>query len=442
MNYFDTAESYRWGNAEEAIGEALEGKRDQVVLSTKTKAGASDTRADMMKALDGSLKRLGTDHVDIYFNHGVNDVARMQQPGVVGVHRAGQASGQDPLPRHVRPRQRSGRSASTTPSTRTWSTSSSWPTASAQDPNFADKLRHTFHWAAMQPDLPRVLAKAKQKDIGVVAMKTLMGGRLNDMRPYERPGGTFSQAAFRWVLSSPNVDALIVSMTSTELIDEYVGASGDPKVSQSDLDLLERYADMRVGSYCQPGCSACRESCPQAVRHRRGAAHAHVRRRLRRPRAGAQRVRMLGSAAGACLTCTHRSCLARLPARRSDRRAHPRCGCAAGLTATAYCLLARSTRRKGCAEERRKSTARGLSAATHARDMRNRESRHDPLPRPLSVHPGGLDAGHQVHLPDRLCPGRGLAAGHLRLLGLLVGGAHLAGLGAAALAALHLRRSR
>jgi hypothetical protein len=57
VNYFDTAESYRWGGAEEAIGEALQGKRDQVVLSSKTKAGASDTRADMMKALEGSLRR-------------------------------------------------------------------------------------------------------------------------------------------------------------------------------------------------------------------------------------------------------------------------------------------------------------------------------------------------------------------------------------------------
>ena len=67
-----------------------------------------------------------------------------------------------------------------------------------QDPTFIDKVRHTFHWAAIQTDLPRVLEKAKKKDVGVVVMKTLMGGRLNDMRPYERPGGTFSQAALRW----------------------------------------------------------------------------------------------------------------------------------------------------------------------------------------------------------------------------------------------------
>ena len=109
VNYFDTAESYKWGNAEEAIGEALRGKRLEVVLSTKTKAGSSDTSAEMMKALEGSLRRLKTDHVDIYFNHAVNDVERIAQSAMARVHRARQASRQDPLPRHVRSRQSFGR---------------------------------------------------------------------------------------------------------------------------------------------------------------------------------------------------------------------------------------------------------------------------------------------------------------------------------------------
>ena len=50
---------------------------------------------------------------------------------------------------------------------------------------------------ARQPDLPRVIKKAAQREVGVVVMKTLMGARLNDMRPYERDGTTFAQAAFR-----------------------------------------------------------------------------------------------------------------------------------------------------------------------------------------------------------------------------------------------------
>jgi len=143
-----------------------------------------------------------------------------------------------------------------------------------QDPKFTDKVRHTFHWAAIQTGLPRVLEKAKRKDVGVVAMKTLMGGRLNDMRPYERPGGTFAQAAFRWVLSSPHVDALVVSMTS----------------------------------------KACAESCPVSVpiaevlRTRMYAVDYGDATLARTEYAG------LGEGATACLTCAHRACLSACPA--------------------------------------------------------------------------------------------------------------------------------
>ncbi|MHA1571365.1 MAG: hypothetical protein ACTSWM_06060, partial [Alphaproteobacteria bacterium] len=134
-----------------------------------------------------------------------------------------------------------------------------------QDPDFYDKLRHLVHFVDMQPDLPRVLDKAKSKNVGVIAMKTLMGARLNDMRPFERPGGTFAQAAFRWVLSSPRVDGLIVSMTSREKIDEYVAAMEMSESRDDDRELLARYVDMQTGRYCRHGCDACAESCPKGV---------------------------------------------------------------------------------------------------------------------------------------------------------------------------------
>jgi len=314
VNFFDTAESYGWGNAEEAIGEALQRRRKEVILSSKTKAGASETRQEMMKALEGSLKRLGTDYVDIYFNHGVDDVARMQNQEWWEFTELAKRQGK------IRFRGMSGHGSDLVPCldyaidkdlVDVILVSHSF----AQDPTFTDRLRHTFHWAAIQPELPRVLAKAKKKDVGVVAMKTLMGARLNDMRPFERPNGTFSQAAFRWVLSNPNVDALIISMTSKELIDEYVAASGDPKVTKSDLELLERYAEMRVGNYCVPGCSACRESCPEGVR-----ISEVLRTRMYDVDYGDRSLArseyaMLGGPAGACLACTHQACLGTCPAR-------------------------------------------------------------------------------------------------------------------------------
>ena len=80
INYFDSAESYTGGTSEEVLGRALRGKRDRAVLVSKLKAGARSSREEMMRTLEGSLSRLQTDRIDIYLNHAVNDVARLQNP--------------------------------------------------------------------------------------------------------------------------------------------------------------------------------------------------------------------------------------------------------------------------------------------------------------------------------------------------------------------------
>jgi hypothetical protein len=312
INYFDTAESYRWGNSEEAIGEALQGGRDRVFLATKTKAGAGESRAGMMSALEGSLKRLRTDYVDVYFNHSVNDVARMQNQEWWEFTELAKRQGK------IRFRGMSGHGSHLVECL-DYAIDEDLVDVIlvaynfSQDPSFYDKLRHTFHWSAIQPELPRALLKAKQKDIGVIAMKTLMGARLNDMRRYERPDGTFSQAAFRWVLSSPQVDALVISMTGKEAIDEYVAASGTTGLSRYDLELLERYAYLQAGKYCQPGCNACEASCPHGVaiaevlRSRMYAVDYRDRPLARTEYAG------LGAGATACLTCADQPCLGSCP---------------------------------------------------------------------------------------------------------------------------------
>ena len=87
-----------------------------------------------------------------------------------------------------------------------------------------------------------------------------MGAKLNDMRPYEHGGATYSQAAFRWVLSNPDVDGLVVSMTSKEAINEFVGASGFRNLHAEDPALLQRYARLNGASYCRHACSVSSRS--------------------------------------------------------------------------------------------------------------------------------------------------------------------------------------
>jgi len=76
INLFDTAEAYGFGASEEALGRALRGRRDEALISTKfgtgyqDRANFRDGRAERVHAsIDGSLQRLGTDHVDVYTVH-------------------------------------------------------------------------------------------------------------------------------------------------------------------------------------------------------------------------------------------------------------------------------------------------------------------------------------------------------------------------------------
>jgi L-galactose dehydrogenase len=69
INFIDTAEGY---GTEEIVGKAIKGvDRDSVVLSTKKSTSRNVTSKDVEKSLENSLRRLGTDHVDIYNLHGV-----------------------------------------------------------------------------------------------------------------------------------------------------------------------------------------------------------------------------------------------------------------------------------------------------------------------------------------------------------------------------------
>jgi aryl-alcohol dehydrogenase-like predicted oxidoreductase len=76
INFVDTADVYSQGESEEIVGKALEGRRDDVVLATKfawpigSEANhRGGSRRWIIRALEGSLRRLGTDHVDLYQMH-------------------------------------------------------------------------------------------------------------------------------------------------------------------------------------------------------------------------------------------------------------------------------------------------------------------------------------------------------------------------------------
>lgn len=77
VNFFDTADVYSRGESEVLLGRALKGRRDQAVIATKVRGAMSDdpnevglSRRHILLSCERSLKRLGTDRIDLYQVHG------------------------------------------------------------------------------------------------------------------------------------------------------------------------------------------------------------------------------------------------------------------------------------------------------------------------------------------------------------------------------------
>jgi aryl-alcohol dehydrogenase-like predicted oxidoreductase len=135
VNLLDTADTYDDGQSEEILGKILKGKRDRIILATKFWAvmhkrpnGGGCSRVHIMQAVEDSLRRLGTDYIDLYQLHhpdpntpveevlstlnalvkqgkvryiGVSNHARDQRAAQLGAARL------DPVPvQHHRPRDR------------------------------------------------------------------------------------------------------------------------------------------------------------------------------------------------------------------------------------------------------------------------------------------------------------------------------------------------
>jgi len=86
VNMFDTADVYSAGMSEEILGKAVAGRRDKVIVATKASfpmgPGPNDrgnSRYHLLAACEASLKRLGTDYIDIYQMHGFDAIAPVEE---------------------------------------------------------------------------------------------------------------------------------------------------------------------------------------------------------------------------------------------------------------------------------------------------------------------------------------------------------------------------
>jgi predicted aldo/keto reductase-like oxidoreductase len=253
VNYFDTSPDYSRAGSERVLGEGMRGyPRDKLFIVSKfcTPSGhlSNDTSvADVMAAVEASLQRIGTDYLDLAHIHACNSIERLMNPNI---HEAFDRLKEQGKLRFLGV-------SSHTPRLET-------VMRHAVDSGRFDVIMVAYNFKNW-PDLTNIFHDAKEKGVGVVAMKTLKGAKhtaLSDFTPTERE--SFAQAAFKWVLSNQDVSGLVISINSFTQIDEYLHASGLP-LEQADTNLLEKYDRLIAKEYCRPGCDACLSSCPSEV---------------------------------------------------------------------------------------------------------------------------------------------------------------------------------
>ncbi len=86
LNMFDSADVYSGGMAEEILGQAIKGRRDKVLISTKATFAAGEgpnevgsSRFHLTRAVDKALQRLGTDYIDLFQTHGYDALTPVEE---------------------------------------------------------------------------------------------------------------------------------------------------------------------------------------------------------------------------------------------------------------------------------------------------------------------------------------------------------------------------
>jgi len=255
INYIDTSNCYRGGGSETSIGKALKGRRDRFVVTTKWcphHVGKPPKKQSYLDQLDASLRRLQTDQVDIVLNHEVGKnsdglgPARLDNPEIFEAFETARRAGK------VR-----------------------FLGASGHDPDLMSVMHHAVEDGRFDvllcrysfldyPDQDRLIARAQERNVGFVAMKTLAGAKGADLDRFRDRHVTFKQAALKWVLSNAKVSNLVISINSRRQVDEYAAASGRP-LEEADVAVLRDYEQEFSTQVCRYS-GACLPACPQGVR--------------------------------------------------------------------------------------------------------------------------------------------------------------------------------
>ncbi len=228
INFFDTAHGYT--DSEKKIGRALQGVRDRAVIATKSAAGDA---AGLAANLDRSLKQLGTDYVDLFQLHGVNNAekaARVAGPG--GALEALLRAREQGKVRHL------GFSSHVLDGARIL----------ADNPHM-ETVQFPYSFVGREP-AEELLPLARARGLGFIAMKPFGGGVFGEAR-----------LCLKYLLAQPGVVPIPGLEKIAELDEDLAAAAEPPGLTAAEEARLEKKRRelgprfCRKCDYCQP-CAA------------------------------------------------------------------------------------------------------------------------------------------------------------------------------------------
>ena len=236
--YLDTAHGYQRGRNEEMIGRVLKGRpRESFVISTKV--WEDEKFADL---LDLSLKRLGLDHVDILYVHGLESrVAVLSDLNL----------------RNIEAAKKSGKTRFVGVSCH-----GNEPEVirAAVEAKAYDAVLTAYNFRKQNlADLDKAVHEAAQAGVGIVAMKTQAGAFWDKSRkdPIDMT------AALKWALNNADITTAIPGFTTYDQLETDAAVLTDITLTESEKKDL-RLGVQTGGLYCQH-CGTCLAQCPKGL---------------------------------------------------------------------------------------------------------------------------------------------------------------------------------
>lgn len=254
MRHFDTAAVYQNGRNEEMVGQVIKemGVRDKVVISTKQPSrnrsqNTAEAKKRFVEGVEGSLRRLQMDYVDILYHHAVDSEEDARAEGPLEA---------------LRTLKKDGKTRFIGISThKTVDVLSEATRLGLFDVGLV-MLNYTMaHDAAILSTIER----AAKSGMGIVAMKTQAGGtvRPDAKLPKELPAAS-QTALLKWVLNHEFVSTAIPGFSTYEHLEQDFSVARNLAYTHEEERFLADRAFTSKAEFCQQ-CGECRKDCPRQV---------------------------------------------------------------------------------------------------------------------------------------------------------------------------------